>query len=41
MVVAELPLQDEVAYTRPAVLAETYTHYCPGCLHGVAHKLET
>ena len=39
MVVAELPLQDEVAYTRPAVLAETYTHYCPGCLHGVAHKL--
>ena len=39
MVVAELPLQDEVAYARPAVLAETYTHYCPGCLHGVAHKL--
>jgi 2-oxoglutarate ferredoxin oxidoreductase subunit beta len=20
-------------------LAETYTHYCPGCTHGVAHRL--
>lgn len=32
-------LTEELIYTRPAALAETYTHYCPGCTHGVAHRL--
>ncbi len=32
-------LQEELVYTRPASLAETFTHYCPGCTHGVAHRL--
>ena len=26
-------------FTRPASLAETPMHYCPGCTHGVAHRL--
>ena len=32
-------LQEELVYTRPDSLTETYTHYCPGCTHGVAHRL--
>ncbi|MBM2851374.1 MAG: putative 2-oxoglutarate ferredoxin oxidoreductase beta subunit [Anaerolineales bacterium] len=31
--------QEELVYTRPDALAETFTHYCPGCTHGVAHRL--
>jgi 2-oxoglutarate ferredoxin oxidoreductase subunit beta len=30
---------DEVIYARPAALTDTFTHYCPGCTHGVAHRL--
>ena len=26
-------------FQRPEVLADTITHYCPGCTHGVAHRL--
>ena len=26
-------------YSRPELLFETNTHYCPGCSHGVVHKL--
>lgn len=26
-------------YTRPRLLLDTNTHYCPGCSHGVVHKL--
>ena len=29
----------QVVYTRPDSLADTPTHYCPGCTHGVAHRL--
>lgn len=29
----------ETVYTRPTALAEKCTHYCPGCTHGVAHRL--
>jgi 2-oxoglutarate ferredoxin oxidoreductase subunit beta len=29
----------ELVYTRPESLAEVDTHYCPGCTHGVAHRL--
>ncbi|MBL8058889.1 MAG: 2-oxoglutarate oxidoreductase [Anaerolineales bacterium] len=36
---ADVVLEPEITYTRPAALADTYTHYCPGCTHGVAHKL--
>ncbi|NJN54801.1 MAG: 2-oxoglutarate oxidoreductase [Anaerolineae bacterium] len=26
-------------YERPESLCDTYTHYCPGCTHGTAHRL--
>lgn len=29
----------ETAYARPDSLATAYTHYCPGCTHGIAHRL--
>lgn len=29
----------QVAYERPDALTEMPTHYCPGCTHGVAHRL--
>ncbi|HEY4611702.1 MAG TPA: thiamine pyrophosphate-dependent enzyme [Bacteroidota bacterium] len=29
----------ELVYRRPATLTDTRMHYCPGCGHGVAHKL--
>jgi 2-oxoglutarate ferredoxin oxidoreductase subunit beta len=29
----------EVVYERPDSLATCRTHYCPGCTHGVAHRL--
>lgn len=32
-------LNDNLVYQRPRSLSETPTHYCPGCTHGVAHRL--
>lgn len=29
----------EMVYERPESLSEVYTHYCPGCTHGVAHRI--
>jgi len=26
-------------YKRPEALSENYTHYCPGCTHGIIHRL--
>lgn len=26
-------------YQRPESLTDTHTHYCPGCTHGIAHRL--
>ena len=35
-----LDLKDmEVVYQRPEMLVDIHTHYCPGCTHGVAHRL--
>lgn len=28
-----------IVYQRPESLTDTPTHYCPGCTHGVAHRL--
>jgi 2-oxoglutarate/2-oxoacid ferredoxin oxidoreductase subunit beta len=33
------PITDQVVYQRPRSLTETPNHYCPGCTHGVAHRL--
>ena len=29
----------ETVYIRPSALNDTPTHYCPGCTHGIAHRL--
>jgi 2-oxoglutarate/2-oxoacid ferredoxin oxidoreductase subunit beta len=29
----------ETVYTRPDALSINETHYCPGCTHGIAHRL--
>jgi 2-oxoglutarate ferredoxin oxidoreductase subunit beta len=29
----------ETVYHRPEVFTEVPTHYCPGCTHGIAHRL--
>lgn len=30
---------DKIVYERSKALTEVQTHYCPGCTHGVIHKL--
>ena len=32
-------LPEELVYSRPNTLVDCATHYCPGCTHGVAHRL--
>jgi 2-oxoglutarate ferredoxin oxidoreductase subunit beta len=29
----------QVVYQRPESFTDVHTHYCPGCTHGVAHRL--
>jgi 2-oxoglutarate ferredoxin oxidoreductase subunit beta len=37
MVMTNIPAK--IVYERPEALGQTVTHYCPGCTHGVAHRL--
>lgn len=37
MVMMDVPAK--IVYDRPEVLDPRVTHYCPGCTHGVAHRL--
>ena len=30
---------EKLIYTRSKALTDEPTHYCPGCTHGVVHKL--
>jgi len=39
MVVTNTAAPANIVYSRPETLAEVATHYCPGCTHGVAHRL--
>lgn len=32
-------VEEQVVYQRPDSLKEVPTHYCPGCTHGVAHRI--
>jgi len=32
-------IPEQVVYQRPKSLTDMPTHYCPGCTHGVAHRL--
>lgn len=29
----------QLVFTRPASLSNVVTHYCPGCIHGITHRL--
>jgi 2-oxoglutarate ferredoxin oxidoreductase subunit beta len=29
----------ELVFRRPESLSDVVTHYCPGCIHGIAHRL--
>jgi len=31
--------QVELVFSRPESLSDVVTHYCPGCIHGIAHRL--
>jgi 2-oxoglutarate/2-oxoacid ferredoxin oxidoreductase subunit beta len=33
------PQAEQVVYSRPDSLTTAPTHYCPGCTHGIAHRL--
>ena len=33
------PEQMQVVYERPSALLPVVTHYCPGCTHGIIHRL--
>ena len=32
-------LVESLIYSKPESLTETGTHYCPGCTHGISHRL--
>lgn len=35
----ELTAVENLVYQRPQALTDIPTHYCPGCTHGIAHRL--
>ena len=32
-------IENNVIFSRPVALKDNVTHYCPGCTHGVIHRL--
>lgn len=34
-----IQVEEQLVYDRPNSLLDVQTHYCPGCTHGVAHRL--
>jgi len=39
MVSNDICTPENLVYERPGTLTDTELHYCPGCSHGVAHKI--
>ena len=39
MAMLEIKPTEKITYERPESLCEGYTHYCPGCTHGTAHRI--
>jgi 2-oxoglutarate ferredoxin oxidoreductase subunit beta len=39
MAVVEIVRPENQVYCRPRSFTDTSTHYCPGCTHGIAHRL--
>lgn len=38
-VAIKIPEDMELIYEYPEAMTTTYTHYCPGCPHGIVHRL--
>lgn len=36
---AEIMRPENIVYRKPALITDNVMHYCPGCSHGVVHKL--
>jgi 2-oxoglutarate ferredoxin oxidoreductase subunit beta len=32
-------MTETIVFDRPASLCDVVTHYCPGCMHGIAHRV--
>ena len=39
MTIPDIIKPDNLVYCRPSSFTDVATHYCPGCTHGVAHRL--
>jgi 2-oxoglutarate ferredoxin oxidoreductase subunit beta len=39
MTAVEALVEEQVVYQRPDALLDVPTHYCPGCTHGIAHRI--
>lgn len=39
MTISEIMKPENLVYSRPRSFTDVATHYCPGCTHGVAHRL--
>ena len=39
MNIEEIIREENKVYCKPELLEEVHMHYCPGCSHGVIHKL--
>ncbi|MDE6772574.1 MAG: 2-oxoglutarate oxidoreductase, partial [Muribaculaceae bacterium] len=39
MEVKDIIKEENKVYSKPALLDDVHMHYCPGCSHGVIHKL--
>lgn len=37
--VTDALVTEKIVYERPRTFANVQTHYCPGCTHGIAHRL--
>ncbi|MGC8825623.1 MAG: thiamine pyrophosphate-dependent enzyme [Anaerolineae bacterium] len=35
----EAEKQERIVFSRPKALTDATTHYCPGCIHGIVHRL--
>ena len=39
MELKEIMKEENKVYSKPELLENAHMHYCPGCSHGVIHKL--
>ena len=35
----DLIKEENLVYSKTSLLTDTTMHYCPGCTHGVVHKM--